>query len=227
MIKSLPFKIFTGFSSIYLLLLFLGYENLDLYLKPVLIPLLGLGVYYFEKFPSKKILLTALLFSWIGDVLLLFSYKAEIYFILGLASFLLSHLFYCVLFLKQNNIVNKLNTFKYTGGCVAIVLYLIGMFTVLLPVLGDLKIPVIIYAIVISAMLLFAFRGYLIWDKKGTHYVFAGAIIFVISDSILAVNKFYCPIEKSSFFIMITYLVAQYLIATGVLMLNTNSKSAA
>jgi uncharacterized membrane protein YhhN len=94
------------------------------------------------------------------------------------------------------------------------------MLSVLLPSLGDLKIPVTIYASVISIMLLFAFNGFLVWENPGNKYIFVGAIVFVISDSILAVNKFYSPIERSSFFIMLTYLVAQYLIVVGILKLN-------
>jgi uncharacterized membrane protein YhhN len=58
--------------------------------------------------------------------------------------------------------------------------------------------------------------------KNGNQYVFIGAIVFVLSDSILAVNKFYNPIQKSSFIIMLTYLVAQYLIVNGILKLHSN-----
>ncbi|MNR13000.1 YhhN-like protein [compost metagenome] len=94
------------------------------------------------------------------------------------------------------------------------------MLSILLPSLGDLKIPVIVYASVISIMLLFAFNGFLVWKNPGNKYIFVGAIVFVISDSILAINKFYAPVERSSFFIMLTYLVAQYLIVVGILKLN-------
>ncbi|MDQ6469566.1 lysoplasmalogenase [Flavobacterium sp. LHD-80] len=214
------FKIFSAFSFVYLLIIFLGYENLDLFLKPILIPLLTFGVYFYRNFPTKNILLLALLFSWIGDVILLFTDLGEIYFILGLVAFLISHVTYCVLFNKQNKGEIKRNLVLFGIGSVFIGLYLIGMLSVLLPSLGDLKIPVIVYASVISIMLLFAYNGYLIWKKPGNLYVFSGAIVFVLSDSILAVNKFYAPIEKSSFFIMLTYLVAQYLIVIGILKLN-------
>ena len=70
-------------------------------------------------------------------------------------------------------------------------------------------------------MLLFAYNGLLIWKKPANQLVFFGALFFVISDSILALNKFYTPLKKSSFIIMFTYLVAQYLIVIGILKLNT------
>lgn len=218
--NSIFFKIYIVFSVFYLLVLFLGYESLNLFLKPVLIPLLGFGVYFHRKFPSKNTLLTALLFSWIGDVILLFTDIAEIYFILGLVAFLISHITYCILFNKQIKGTIKRNITLFGIGSILIACYLIGMLSVLLPTLGDLKIPVTVYASVISIMLLFSFNGFLVWKKPGNSYVFLGAIVFVLSDSILAVNKFYTPIEKSSFFIMLTYLVAQYLIVVGILKLN-------
>ena len=220
--NTLFLKIYIGFSIVYLLLLLSGYESFDLFLKPILIPLLGFGVYLHKKFPSKNIVLTALLFSWIGDVILLFADIAEIYFILGLVAFLISHVIYSVVFNKQTKTRNKKTKAAFLIGSLIIGCYLIGMLSLLLPTLGELKIPVIVYATVISLMLLFAFNGFLTWKKPGNQFVFIGAVIFVASDSILAVNKFHMPIEKSSFFIMLTYLVAQYLIINGILKLNSN-----
>ena len=214
------FKIYIVFSILYLIVLFTGHENLDLYLKPALIPLLGFGVYFHPKFLSRRILLNALIFSWIGDVILIFADIAEIYFILGLVSFLIAHITYCVLFNKQIIGEIQINKVLFGLGSLVIAFYLTAIILVLMPNLGDLKIPVIVYAAVISTMLLFAFNGYLIWKKPGALYIFLGAITFVISDSILAFDKFHAPIEKSSFFIMLSYLVAQYLIVVGIIRLN-------
>jgi uncharacterized membrane protein YhhN len=214
------FKIYIVFSIVYLIVLFRGNENLDLFLKPALIPLLGFGVYFHRKFPSRKILLTGLFFSWIGDIVLLFADIAEIYFILGLVCFLIAHLSYCVLFNKQITGEIHFNRLLFGVGSLLIAGYLIGMVSFLMPKLGDLKIPVIVYAAVISTMVLFAFNGYLIWKKPGALYIFLGSMVFVVSDSILAINKFHTAIERSSFFIMLTYLVAQYLIVMGIIKLN-------
>jgi len=214
------FKIYIVFSILYLIVLFTGHANLDLYLKPALIPLLGFGVYFHPKFLSRRILLNALIFSWIGDVILIFADIAEIYFILGLVSFLIAHITYCVLFNKQIIGEIQINKVLFGLGSLVIAFYLTAIILVLMPNLGNLKIPVIVYAAVISTMLLFAFNGYLIWKKPGALYIFLGAITFVISDSILAFDKFHAPIEKSSFFIMLSYLVAQYLIVVGIIRLN-------
>ncbi|GAA3730512.1 MULTISPECIES: lysoplasmalogenase [Flavobacterium] len=214
------FKIYLAFSIVYLIILLSGYERFDLFLKPILIPIIGFGAYFYRKFPTQNILLAALVLSWLGDVILLFTDLGEIYFILGLVCFLTAHIVYCVLFNKQKRIRKRQNKPLFIFGSVLIAFYLIGMVSVLMPHLGDLEIPVSIYASIISIMLLFAFNGFLVWEKPGNQLVFLGAIFFIISDSILAVNKFYAPIPKSSFFIMLTYLLAQYLIVVGTLKLN-------
>ena len=94
------------------------------------------------------------------------------------------------------------------------------MITTLFPKLGPLKIPVIVYAIVITSMLFVVFKGSLKWAIPANNYILIGAILFVSSDSILAFNKFYAPITQASFYIMITYCMAQYFIVAGILKLN-------
>lgn len=218
--STLSFKAYIGISFVYLLLIILGREDISWFLKPFLIPLLFLAVHFCGDFPSKRFLLIALTFSWMGDVVLLFTDKGEIYFIVGLVAFLISHVAYIFLFSKQLRINSSRNSAVFWVGITAIIVYLVLMLSLLLPTLGDLKIPVFTYAIILSTMLLFAFKGYLKWSKPAGIYILLGAIIFVSSDSILAFNKFYEPILYSSFFIMVTYLMAQYLIVVGILKLN-------
>jgi uncharacterized membrane protein YhhN len=213
-------KAYLGFSAIYLLIILLGREDIAWFMKPFLIPFLLLAVYFCGTFPTKKFLLGALLFSWAGDVLLLFADKGELYFIFGLVAFLISHLAYIILFSKQTRITMYHNKAVFWVGTTAIIIYLIALYSLLLPSLGDLQIPVLAYALVLSTMLLFAFKGYFKWHKPASIYILCGAIIFVASDSILAFNKFYEPIQYSSFLIMATYITAQYLIVSGILKLN-------
>jgi uncharacterized membrane protein YhhN len=219
--SSLLLKTYIGFTSLYLIILYLDLEGFDWYMKPLLLPLLLAAVAVAKNFPAKKILLTALTFSWIGDIILLFADKGELYFIFGLVAFLLSHLVYIVLFSKQPN--TRINEKKeiFWLGILAILAYFFIMIDTLFPKLGALKIPVLIYAIVITTMLFFAFKGSLKWAIPANNYILIGAIVFVSSDSILAFNKFYAPIEHASFYIMVTYCMAQYLIVTGILKLNT------
>ncbi|MFV8392006.1 lysoplasmalogenase [Flavobacterium sp. LB2P6] len=213
-------KSFIGFSLFYLSFLLFGNENTVWFLKPYLLLFLIFAVYFHERFITKKILLTALTLSWIGDIILMFTDKAEFYFIAGLIAFLLSHISYIILFSKQLKIYLKKSKIIFWVGVTAIAFYLIVMMLILLPSLGDLKIPVFIYALTISIMLLVALKGFLNWQKPANSYILSGAVIFVASDSILAFDKFYAPLQYSSFLIMATYLTAQYLIVTGILKLN-------
>ena len=80
-----------------------------------------------------------------------------------------------------------------------------------------MKIPVIVYALVISIMLYVVIQLHLSTKQKATRILVWGAIFFVLSDSILAINKFYTPINWSSFWIMSTYLTAQFLLVYGIL----------
>lgn len=211
---------FIGFSLVYLSFLFFGNENTAWFLKPFLLPLLLIAVYFQERFSTKKILLTALTLSWVGDIILMFADKGELYFIAGLIAFLLSHIFYIILFSKQLKIYLKKSKIIFWVGVTAIAFYLIVMMLILLPSLGDLKIPVFVYALAISIMLLFALKGFLNWQKPANSYILIGAIVFVASDSFLAFDKFYAPLQYSSLMIMTTYLLAQYLIVIGILKLN-------
>lgn len=217
---NLLLKTYLAFSALYLIILYLDLEGFDWYMKPLLLPILLFAVYLSDSFPTKKILLAALTFSWIGDIILLFTDKGELYFIFGLVAFLISHLVYILLFSKQQSSRIIDNKLVFGSGSVAILAYFVIMITTLFPKLGPLKIPVLVYAVVITTMLFFAFKGSLKWAIPASKYIFIGAIVFVSSDSILAFNKFYAPIAHASFFIMATYCLAQYLIVAGILKLN-------
>ena len=202
---------------LYLLLLLSGKEDMAWWLKPLLIPFLISIVAISDKFSTQKTLLFALFFSWIGDVLLLFSDKHPLFFISGLVAFLIAHLVYIFLFQNQN----KINRTKiYLRFSPIVIIYLLGILSVLWSSLNEMKIPVTIYAFVISTMLLMSIKSYFEWKKPAHLLVLIGAVLFVISDSILAVNKFYAPVPMSSFLIMSTYLAAQFFIVKSVLINN-------
>ena len=80
--------------------------------------------------------------------------------------------------------------------------------------------PVGIYAMTISIMLVIAFKGTFNWQNNAKYIILIGAVFFVTSDSILAINKFNAPIPLASFWIMLTYLIAQFSITFGILKLN-------
>jgi uncharacterized membrane protein YhhN len=217
------FKYFVVISIIYLGFIAFGKEAISWYFKPLLLPCLLLAVNESTAFPTKKLLTFALLFSWIGDVILLFADKAEIYFILGLLSFLIAHIVFIILFIKQEAYKTP-NKFIFGLGALLVAGYLFSILSILFPTLGSLKIPVSIYAFTISLMFVMAIRGGLTWKKPINLLILNGAISFVVSDSLLAMNKFYTPLPNASLLIMSTYIVAQYLITFGILKLNEHTK---
>jgi len=213
-------KIYIGFTIFYLAIPFFSNVNLDYFMKPLLLLFLLIAVYVSDFFPTKNILLIALTFSWLGDIILLFADKGEQYFIFGLVAFLISHLVYIFLFSKQKDTKETLKNNSFWFGMVLILIYFVLMMITLLPKLGPLKIPVITYALVITSMLLMVFFKSRKWESPSNNLVLIGAIVFVLSDSILAFNKFHTPIENASFYIMSTYCLAQYLIVCGILKIN-------
>jgi len=211
---------FLVFGIIYAILLLAGNDTLTWYLKPFLIPFLFYAVVKSDPFETKKWLLFALLFSWIGDCILLFADKGELYFIFGLIAFLIAHILFIRLFFRQKSEKKHLKNPLFWIGFIGVIFYLKSMLSVLLPTLGDLKVPVSFYAMTISIMLIIALKGAFNWETKSKYIVLLGAFFFVTSDSILAINKFHSPIPLASFWIMLTYLIAQFSITYGILKLN-------
>lgn len=190
-------------------------EMLHFVVKPMLIPaLLCLLFYNGSTTPGKNLLLAGLFFSWMGDVFLLLENKNALFFIFGLASFLTTHIFYIIYFLRIRSANASLLT-KQPLFIALVLAYGITLVWQLYPYLGDLKIPVMLYAAIICTMLLCSLHIFYKVNKKAARYYLLGAAAFVISDSLLAVNKFYQPFVYAGIFIMLTYCAAQYFIVRG------------
>lgn len=87
-----------------------------------------------------------------------------------------------------------------------------GAFIVFLfPRLGDMALPILVYFSVILAMAVSTCLG------RDNHWTaMAGAFLFILSDSLIALNMFVFPVPASDFWIMVTYYPAQALLAAGV-----------
>ena len=216
-------QVFLVFGILYSILLLTQNDTLTWYLKPLLIPVLFYSVVKSDPSETKKWLLFALFFSWIGDCILLFADKGELYFIFGLIAFLIAHILFIRLFFRQKTENRNYKNPLFWIGFVAIVAYLISMLVFLFPTLGNLKFPVGIYAMTISIMLVIALKGAFNWENNSKYIVLFGAAFFITSDSILAINKFHTPIPMANFWIMATYLIAQFSITYGILKLNRNA----
>ncbi|PTX62050.1 putative membrane protein YhhN [Kordia periserrulae] len=155
----------------------------------------------------------ALLFSLFGDCLLMFVSNDEGFFMAGLVSFLIAHIMYILVFLRDCN-------GKKAAALPLIVLLLVyatGLFWYIKDGLGDLLIPVLVYMTVILTMAITAYLRKGMVLPQGFTFVFIGAVFFMLSDSLLAINKFYEALPYSNLSIMATYAAAQFLIVSGII----------
>ena len=201
--------------AIDLIAVYAGDETLRYVTKPLLMPLL---IIYFvsavRSFASllKKWIILALALSWLGDVLLMFESMNGSFFILGLAAFLLAHIFYIVLF-DQIRLKEKIK--QSLLPLLPIAIYYILLMSLLQPYLRSMQKPVSVYGLVISIMLSFAIDLWRSKDRLASLFTILGALLFITSDSLLAINKFYNSFEYAGILIMLTYGTAQLLITLG------------
>lgn len=176
--------------------------------KSVLIP--ALMIWYWQQSKLQLVwVYLALGASWVGDILL--TQAGLFYFIAGLLAFLMTHLVYLYYFYRQRSAL------KYWQ--VNLILFLWCFLIIygwyLTPHLGPLKIPVYVYMLIITLMASFAIARNRKLPGHGT--VWQGALFFMASDSLLAYDKFVSPLPAAHWWIMITYLAAQFLIVWGIL----------
>lgn len=168
------------------------------------------------------LMLLALFFSWLGDSFLMYDSISSNYFMLGLVSFLTAHILYGVVFLKR---WNKNVSSTYWVVLIMLMLYGSALFLQLKDSLGELLIPVIIYVSAILLMAITAFERKKMVPSESFKLVFIGALFFIASDSILAINKFLNAVPYSHILVMGTYATAQFLITKGILIQDKNLDS--
>ncbi len=154
---------------------------------------------------------SALFFAFWGDVLLLFQ---DQFFVFGLGSFLLAHI---LLITVSSKFLENTKISRILVHSIPFIIILGVLMYTIYPNLGELLIPVFIYGMVISVFGVITFLIYT--NKKSTAnlWLFIGALTFIVSDSILAINKFYEASEMLGNSIMITYIIAQYLICKAMI----------
>ena len=163
-------------------------------LKPLsTLTVIGIALFSFgspnANFLYTGFILTALILSFAGDMLLIFQQNLKV-FRIGLVFFLLAHLTYTAVF-------SIFGSISLISAIVSIFLIAIDIFLYLLfkPNLGNLKIPFIAYLFAISAMLIQAFStlNSLSLNRFQALMIIFGASLFFISDLILALNRFWKP----------------------------------
>ncbi len=215
--KRWPIYIFVISSFIEIVSPLFNWES-HVFVKPLI--LISLMIYYVLHTSMRSVIfLAALFFCWGGDVFLLFQSKNELFFMAGLGAFLIGHLLYIFSYLQFRSEDKRYELLgpQKVRFSLPIILAGTGLVTILYPALGGLSIPVMMYACILIIMVLTALFRFGRTSKLSFVLIFFGAIMFMISDSVLAMNKFLNPLPLASSWIMATYCLAQYLIVEGAL----------
>ena len=208
-----PFIIVSG---LHLIALAMSIEMLSMVSKPLIILSL---LHYFNKSvidtPISKLVIFALGCSLIGDIALMFQSENEILFMVGLGFFLLAHIGYA--FINFNLVNDDQRKIKLYWQDIPLIIIGFGVFLLIKDGLGNLQIPVLSYIVIISFMAITARQRYNRSDNESFWLIMAGALFFILSDTLLAMNKFLGPIENERILIMSTYVIAQFLIVKGII----------
>lgn len=159
--------------------------------------------------PWRYYVMAALVFSWGGDVFLISSE----WFTAGLVSFLIAHIFYIIAYQKTGAASGKLKPLDI----IKFIVYGAVLIWVIYPGLGDLLIPVLIYALVLLGMGVWAHKRRGATSSASFQLVAIGAILFALSDGLIAINKFAFEIPFERVLVMSIYMTAQYLIVQGLI----------
>lgn len=201
--------------------LYLEQKQYHTYLKPLLIPILL--VFFWTNTKSKKyavstsLITVALIFSWLGDMFLLKQREENsLFFLLGMISFLMTHILYIIFFIRVKPIQLVKGTEAFFGAVITIIASS-QVFRYVEPNLGDLKVPVVIYMVVISLMAVTATN---IASSKtlrnlAIQYFIPGAGLFLLSDAVLALDTFFFKESFLGVVVMMSYGYAQCLLVQG------------
>lgn len=182
--------------------------------KPLLMPALGLYFYQStQKTPLNKFIFAALFFSFLGDTLLMFTDYSGSFFLAGLVAFLIAHIVYIIMNINFVNDQESKMKLQWQDA----IFFLVGLliFSIIKNDLGEMYIPTIVYTTVICIMGLSARKRWKKTEMKDFWWVMSGAVLFMVSDSILAINKFSFPFPQAGFLVMLTYLAGQYMLVEG------------
>jgi len=155
----------------------------------------------------KTMILIGLGLSLMGDIFLMLPRER---FIAGLVSFLTAHVFFIVAFTSNGG------PFWNWIYLAPVFVYFSLLSNVLLKHTGKMTLPVVVYSLVILFFLWQAAGRYGFQPDMLTACGLFGAILFVLSDSLLAYNKFVKPIKWAPGILMILYWSALYFLALSV-----------
>jgi len=194
--------------------------RLEYLVKPLIMVWIAV---YFQLFAKKKSfaapVLLAFFFSWLGDNFLMFSEKSEAFFFAGVGGFFFAQLTYIYTFYRFSEKGGKGYLQRRPWMALIFLAYLTGILFLLFPGLEGMMKPIIlVYALSLIGMSMMALNRKERVGRSSFLLVFIGSLLFLLSDSMIALNKFYAEFWLAGFWIMLTYIAAQYLIMRGLIL---------
>jgi len=192
-------------------------KTLKFITKPLLMPLIILYyIFNVNLLAINWFLVIALIFGMLGDISLMIGREGK-WFMIGLGSFLVGHIFYIITYLLLS--ASSLLQFPPIGWF--LLLPLVGLtlffFLRIKGKMGELQIPTMIYLVVIFLVSFFAMLLLSVFSPLAFIFVYLGPILFIISDGLIAVDKFDTKISNEGVYVMITYVLAQLFITQGII----------
>ena len=148
-------------------------------------------------------IIAGIVFSLVGDIALMLPKKQVI---VGMGAFLVAHVAYIISFSSGTTAISN------TWLLLPFIVYVLIMGWAFIPRSGKLKLPVGIYEVAIIVMAWRALERMLQTGSTGAAMAFAGAVLFVISDSLWACNFIIKRCKKAQVLILVTYYLGQWLI---------------
>ena len=210
--------LFWAVALVHLFCIYMNWPQQRVYSKFILVPIL---MWYLFKSPESDKPLKGmwraylgLFFSWVGDVLLIG--EGPSFFLSGMIAFITAHVYYSLFFI-QTVPVKKETAAVFYKTLIGLSVVCGVLFLLLRSALGAYQVPILFYMLFISLMASLAVHT----TSNPTYKNFAlqtfvpGALLFVISDALLATNKFYAHLPVLDLGVMLTYAGAQYFLTKG------------
>lgn len=202
----LPYLVIASF---HLISLYWLPEGWQLASKALLMPALLIPVWRANMTKGRWLLSIALILSWLGDL------SIEFVFLAGLAAFLSAHVSYITLFIRLIRPEPRRQPYARLMLAAVPVMITVLLWKIM-PHADHMKLPLVAYALIIGSMLALSIAGQSHWAPGPAAWVVAGAGLFVLSDSVLAWNKFVAPLPFSAAIIMVSYMAAQLALVRGI-----------
>jgi uncharacterized membrane protein YhhN len=217
---SILWLLFIGIAFVNLTGILLDLPWLEQISKPLIMIVLA---WIFTRESNKKNIyfnaaIFAFIFSWLGDILLMFQSQSPLFFLIGLGAFFISQCGYIFTFSQSINPQLPAIFKQKPWTILPYLVYACSFYFLLFPRLDFiLKIAVACYALALCGMGFMAFNRWGRCGKNSFYPVFFGSLLFLISDSLIGINAFYQSFHSAGFWVMATYMAAQGLIVRGLI----------